>query len=1000
MPNSAPSIRKLYIKDTSFDNLMAHRIFNVLTISSRYDAFMLEEDGRIDEQLFNEYASLNLRYPPRFTQVYTEEGAFEELKEKKFELVIAMSDCDAMDIFDMAKRIKARYADIMIVVLTPFSRQISLRLASEDLSAIDYVFSWLGNSDLLLAIIKLLEDRMNVERDVASVGVQVLLVVEDSVRFYSSILPYLYKFVFNQSRSFMTEALNAHQQMLRMRGRPKILLARSYEEAWGIYQTYQENVLGIISDVNFPSAEGEKKNAGLRLCKRIKSIDPFLPYIIQSSESNNSEAAKQLNVAFISKHSQTLPQELRKQMLDNFGFGDFIFRDPETMREIGRAHRLKDLQELVMTMPDSSIRYHFSQNHISKWLYSRAMFPLAEFVRSLSLDSFSTLAETRKVLLDAILQYRKQRNRGVIATFRRDTFDRYSNFARLGSGSMGGKARGLAFLDTLIKRNESLEEIAPITLPKTLVLCTDIFDDFMEQNNLYTLALSHISDEEMLQHFRQAAFPAEYREDFKAFLAAIDFKPLAVRSSSLLEDSYYQPFAGIYSTYMIPSDKDNPDNMLDMLTDAIKSVYASVFYNDSKAYMAATANVIDNEKMGVVLQELVGMAHGTRYYPSLSGVGRSINFYPIGAEKPQDGVVNVALGLGKQVVDGGLSLRFSPKYPENVLQTSVLSIALKETQTSFYAVDLQSPHFSPTTQDSDSVILLDLKAAEEDGTLQPIVSTYDPNDELMRDGLHDRGRKVVTFAGVLKYKLFPLAPLLQKVLEIGQREMGHPVEIEFAANLAHPLNKEPATFYLLQVRPIVENREVMGEDLSAIPDQATIISADRVLGNGTVNDVYDFVYVKPSSFNPALNPQLVSEIDLLNARLTEEGRHYVLVGPGRWGSSDPWLGIPVRWTNISAAAAIVEAGLQSYRVDPSQGTHFFHNLTTFRVGYFTINPYLKDGFYDLAFLDAQPAVYESTYIRHVRFSRPIAIKMDGKRGKGVVLKPKSASADASKQREA
>ncbi len=983
-----PNIKQLYFKDTSFADLMKHRIYNVLMLSSRYDAFILEEDGRIEEQLFNEYASLNLRYPPRFTQVYTEAEAFEELEQIEFDLIIVMSDSDEKDIFSIAKHIKQRYSDIPIVVLTPFSREVSLRIGKEDLSAIDYVFSWLGNTDLLLAIIKLIEDKMNVQEDVESVGVQVLLFVEDSIRFYSSILPYLYKFIFQQSRSFMTEALNAHQQMLRMRGRPKILLARNYEEAWQIYTRYQNNILGIISDVSFTQHDKKNKHAGIALCRQIKGVDKLVPYILQSSEAENATEAEKLHVTFIDKNSKTLPQQLRQQMLDNFGFGDFIFRDPKTKLEVARAKNLKDLQHLVFQLPDATIVYHFSQNHVSKWLYSRAMFPLAEFIRTMTLDDFSNLTDARQALFDAIVQYRKVKNRGVVAVFQRDRFDQYSNFARIGSGSMGGKARGLAFLDALIKRNTSLEAFekynAQIALPKTVVICTDIFDEFMERNNLYPTALSPVSDEEMLQYFLKAEFPPQYKEDFLAFFEAIS-KPIAVRSSSMLEDSYYQPFAGVYSTYMIPYDS-NKENMVNMLINAIKAVYASVFYQNSKAYMTATSNVIDSEKMAIVLQEVVGNTYQNHYYPSFSGVARSINFYPINSEQPEDGVANVALGLGKQVVDGKLSLRFSPKHPEKILQTSDLSIALKETQTSFYALNLDPSSFYPSVDDTADLLTLDLNTAEEDGTLFPLISTYDPNDKIIRDGLHNGGRKLVTFAGILKYKQFPLAEILQTVLEIGQHEMGHPVEIEFAVKLNDKNEPEPSTFYLLQIRPIVENNEVVVEDLSALPESQTIIKSARVLGNGIIDDVHDFIYVKPGSFDPANSRQIAEELEQLNKKLQKEGRHYVLVGPGRWGSSDPWLGIPVKWAQISAARAIVEAGLENYRIDPSQGTHFFHNLTSFRIGYFTVNPYKEDGHYDLAYLEQQPAIYDGQFLRYVQFGKPIIIKMDGKKGIGVVMK--------------
>jgi CheY-like chemotaxis protein len=982
------NIRKLYFKDTSFADLMKHRIYNVLLVSSKYDAFILEEDGRIDEQIFNEYMALNLRYAPRFTLVETEAEAQVELERAKYELIITMSDSEGSDIIDIAKRIKANHEDIPIIVLTPFLREISLRLYTDDLSDIDYVFSWLGNSDLLLAIIKLLEDRMNVKEDVESVGVQILLFVEDSTRFASSVLPYLYKFVFNQSRSFMTEALNDHQQMLRMRGRPKILMARTYEEALAIFEQYSNNILGVISDVSFPRDGKTDKTAGIDLCKYIKQKNPFISYILESSENQNRAYAEELCVPYIDKNNEkTLPSRLKNYLLENFGFGDFIFRNPVTKKEIARASDLKELQRLVTELPDGTLTWHFSRNDVSKWLYSRAMFPLASFVEGLTVSDFESLDDVRQALFDAIVQYRKIKNRGIVAVFRRERFDRYSNLARIGSGSMGGKGRGLAFLDSLMKNYPELEDFEDqniqISIPKTVILCTDIFDEFMESNNLYPVALSDLPDEVIFEHFQKAKLPKSLLGDFVTFFNAIS-TPIAVRSSSLLEDSYYQPFAGIYSTYMIPYEKTSKTHMLYMLDCCIKAVYASVFYRESKLYMASTSSVIDSEKMAIVLQEVVGSNHNKRFYPSFSGVARSINFYPVEPERPEDGICNVALGLGKYVVDGGVSLRFSPFHPKNILQTSELDIALRETQTKFLAINLaDEKKFKITPDDTENLVELNVKEAEADGALRLIASTFDYNDRMLRDGIFEGGRKVITFSNILKHDAFPLAPILQKILNIGQNDMGYPVEIEFAVNLEE---KGINTFNLLQIRPIVENREVMQEDISSVDRNDTIIFSNHALGNGIVDNVYDIVYVKPENFDASKSREMAAEIEKINAQMSAAGLNYILSGPGRWGSSDPWLGIPVKWTHISAARLIIEAGLANYRIDPSQGTHFFHNLTSFRVGYFTVNAYNNDGYFDLDYLSTFPATYESNYIRHVRLPSPAVIKIDGKLGTGIVMK--------------
>jgi CheY-like chemotaxis protein len=986
------NIRRLYFKDTSFASLMKHRIYNVLLVSNKYDTFILEEDGRIDEQIFNEYVTLNLRYAPRFTLVETEADAQVELKNNKYDLVITMSDSEGHDIIDIAQRIKARHQDIPVVILTPFLRKVSLRLYTEDLSNIDYVFSWLGNSDLLLAIIKLLEDRMNVKEDVESVGVQILLFVEDSTRFASSALPYIYKIVFQQSRSFMAEALNDHQQMLRMRGRPKILMARTYEEALSVFEQYSNNILGVISDVSFMRNGETDVRAGIELCRHIRKKNPFISYILESSDNRNSAYAKELGVPYIDKGDEkTFPIRLKKHLLENFGFGDFVFINPATRQEISRAADLKDLQKQVLELPDDCLVWHFSRNDISKWLYSRAMFPLASFVEDLTIDDFDNLSEVRQALFDAIVQYRKIKNRGIVAVFRRDRFDRYSNFARIGSGSMGGKGRGLAFLDSLIKNYPELEDFeeqnVQITIPKTVMLCTDIFDEFMESNNLYPIALSDLPDEAILQHFLKAKLPRYLLGDFLTFFEAIS-APIAVRSSSLLEDSYYQPFAGIYTTYMIPYDNSSKTHMLYMLDNSIKAVYASVFYRESKQYMASTSNVIDSEKMAIVLQEVIGNEYNGRYYPSFSGVARSINFYPIAPECPEDGICNLAVGLGKYVVDGGMSLRFSPAYPKNALQINDLDISLRETQTKFLAIDMtKSKQFGISTNDRENLLELTIKDAEKDGTLKFVASTFDYNDRIMRDGMFEGGRKVITFANILKHDAFPLAAILQKVLKMGQNDMGYPVEIEFAVNM-EKTGKHFSTFNLLQIRPIVENKEVITEDISAIAASESIIATSHALGNGIIDDVCDIVYVKPESFDASKNGDIAVEIDKINAKMLADGCGYILIGPGRWGSSDPWLGIPVKWAHISAVRLIIESGLEHYRIEPSQGTHFFHNLTSFKVGYFTINPYNDDGYYDLDYISEFPVIYESQYIRHVRFPSPTIIKIDGKSGAGVVLKIK------------
>ena len=980
-----PDFKNLVFKDTSFANLMNKRIYNVLLIATKYDAFMLEDDGRVDEQIFNEYTSLSLRYPPRFTQVTTEEEALAELKDRNFELIICMPNMDNRDIFAAASEIKVHYPNIPIVVLTPFSKEVSKRIANEDLSAIDYVFSWLGNSELLLAIIKLIEDKMNAPDDTASVGVQIILLVEDSIRFYSSALPHLYKFVLEQSQMFAKEALNDHQRTLRMRGRPKIKLARNYEEAVRIFDQYRDNMLGIISDMSFMHNGVKDPYAGYKFGQYVRKTGLIIPFVLESSEASNHIYAKELNASFIDKNSKSYPQDLRKKIMQRFGFGDFVILNPQTKEEIMRIKDLKDLQKKVFQIPDDSLVYHLSRNHFSRFFYSRAMFPPAEVLKRVDVRDYKDMDEARKLIFDLIVQYRRMKNTGVVAVYQKDRFDEYSNFARIGDGSLGGKGRGLAFIGAMVKRYPKLEsDNFAVNIPKTVVICTDIFDEFMETNELYPVALGDADDETILRYFLRASLPSRLIEDLMAFFDVVK-SPIAVRSSSLLEDSHYQPFAGIYSTYMVPKIEEKYD-MLRTVSDAIKAVYASVFYKDSKAYMTATSNLIDQEKMAIVLQEVVGSRYNDHFYPTMSGVARSLNFYPIGNEKAEDGIANIALGLGKYIVDGGQTLRFSPRHPHSILQMSTMDFALRETQTRFYALDLKNMAEAFSVDDAFNLVKLGLKDADAEGSLKYIVSTYDPYDQIIRDGYYPGGRKILSFVNILQHDVFPLADTLDQILRIGQQEMGRPVEIEFAVNM-DPSDHTRATFYLLQIRPIVDNKEIMDEDLSLVKNEETILSSTSVLGHGIVGDVQDIIYVKTGAFNSSNNQLIAYEIEKMNRSFTDQEKGYVLVGPGRWGSSDSWLGIPVKWPHISNARVIVECGLENYRVDPSQGTHFFQNLTSFGVGYFTVNPFKGDGWFDEAFLNAQPAVEETEYLRHVHFDAPITIKMDGKKSLGVVLKP-------------
>lgn len=1010
------ALSQLYFKDTAFENLMQKRIFNVLLIASAYDAFMMEEDGRVEEQLYFEYTALNLSSPPRVTRALNSTEGIEIMKTKNFDLVIMMPGNDVSETFAGARRIRELYPEMPIIVLTPFSKEVSRRLSNEDFTGIDYVFSWLGNVDLLLAIIKLLEDKMNADNDINGVGVQMILLVEDSVRFYSSVLPIVYKFILKQSREFSTEALNEHEQMLRMRGRPKVMLARDYEEAIELYDRYSDHILGVISDVSFMREGKKDPKAGIRLARELRERDPYLPLIIESSENENAHDVSEVGGTFIDKNSKKFPVDLGKAIINNFGFGDFVIRNPESGEEIFRIKSLKDLQKNIFDIPAEALYWHASFNDISRWLYSRAMFPIAEVIKHHRFRDLKDAPQVRKLFFDLIVKYRKMKNRGVVAIFQKERFDRYSNFARIGQGSLGGKGRGLAFIDSIIKKNPVCDNFdgISITIPRTVVLCTDIFDEFMESNKLYPIALSDAPDEEILDHFLKGKLPRRIKDDLLALFEVVD-TPIAVRSSSLLEDSHYQPFAGIYSTYMVPKVSD-PEEMLRMVTSAIKGVYASVFYSDSKAYMTATSNVIDQEKMAVILQEVVGREVEGYYFPSFSGVGRSLNYYPLNDEKPEDGVAEVAVGLGKYIVDGGLALRFSPRHPENVLQTSELSLALRDTQTRMYALDMKGdaretsisgqkidkPASAPSlsVDDGYNVAKLRVQDVAEKGALKYMVSTFDFRDNVIRDSDFGEGRRVVTFNNVLKHKAYPLAESVDFMLTTGQEAMQRPVEIEFAGmigpdpKMIGPGEKHKGRLYWLQIRPIVDRKETVDEALMATPDEKLLLKSGTALGHGNIEGVNTVVYVRPEKFSSSNNSLIAREIEKINRGFLDREERYILIGPGRWGSSDTSLGIPVKWPAISAARLIVESSLPNYRIEPSQGTHFFQNLTSFGVAYFTIdtNARKKEGdpvtdLYDVEFLNSQPAVYESDFVRIVTFPTPLAIGVNGLKGTGVVVKP-------------
>lgn len=972
-----------------YGSLMQRRIRKILLICSTYDAYILEEDGRIEEQINKEYIDLNLSNPPSFTRVSSSVEALEMLRaDPGFDLVISMINVGDLDVFHFAKMLKQERPDIPVVLLANYSREIYRHLEGQDRSGIDYVFFWHGNTDLIMAIIKTIEDRMNADNDILGVGVQSILLVEDSIKYYSTYLPAVYKLVIQQSAEFLKEALNEQQMRLRKRARPKILLATNYTEAVELYERYKQNMLGVISDVGFvihknDPAETEKLDAGLDLCRMIRNDDPNMPFLLQSSQESMREEARALGVGFIVKYSKTLLLELADYISEEFVFGDFVFRDLETGAVIGRAKDLRDMQHLVMELPEEVLLYHSSRDRLSKWMFSRGLFSLGNTLKKVQSTHFDSTDELRRFIAGRIREYRILQGHGVVAKFDAENYSRYIWFARIGEGSLGGKARGLAFVNSMLQKYRFYDkyEGIRITLPRTVVIATDYFDEFIRDNGLQYVINSEISDDEILSEFVSSRLPEALVTDLRAYIRTVK-KPLAVRSSSKLEDSHFQPFAGIYSTYMIPH-TDNEDQMLRLLGKAVKSVYASVFFASSRAYILASSNLLSEEKMAVVIQEVCGTEDNGYFFPTISGVARSLNFYPIGDEKPEEGIVNLAFGLGKLVVEGGLTLRFSPRHPKNVLQLSTTELALRDTQREMYALDLKPEKFKTSIDDAVNIEKFEVNKVKHFRNMRYVASTWDMQNQRISDSNYEDGRRIITFAQILKFDTIPLAEILCDLLEMGQNEMRTPVELEFAVDMDVPYGTD-RTFSFLQIRPIVESQQNQSLDWSRVDTSGALVYAESALGLGAIEGVSDVIYVRAESFDSAHTQQIADEIAELNRHMRDQKRHYVLIGPGRWGSGDAWLGIPVKWTSISEARAIVECGLENFRVDPSQGTHFFQNLTSFGVGYLTINPFMGDGALDSARLDAMEAVSETRFIRHVRFPEPLYIYVDGRMNKGII----------------
>ncbi len=972
--------------------LMSHRIRRILLVCNNYDSYTLEEDGHIEAQIAEDYAALNLSNPPEIVRVETTFEALENVRGgERFDLVITMYNMGEVSVFDFASQLKSIAPDTPIVLLASFSREIYRRIQDHDTSAIDWFFCWNNSTDLIIAIIKLLEDRMNAEHDILEEGVRAILLIEDSVRYYSSYLPTLYRLVLRQNSDAISDTLNEKQQTMRKRSRPKILMASCYDDAVELYERYKQNILGVISDIGFvvhrdDAPEKEKLDAGIDLCHHIRKDNPTMPILMQSSQESMREVARELGVGFVLKTSKTLTHDLSEYIGREFGFGDFVVTDPNTGEELLRAKDLYGFEKIIKEISDSDFRRLSDKNYISRWLFARGLFSLGKQLRPLTIRDDSDLPEIRRLNLSIIHDFRIMQGVGVVAKFNPATYNDTIRFSRLGSGSLGGKGRGLAFLNHVLVKYDMYDkyEDVRITVPRTLVITTEYFDRFIIDNGLQYVINSDISDSEILSEFVASTLPQELTDALKVFIHKVR-KPLAVRSSSKLEDSYYQPFAGVYSTYMIPR-TENEDQQLRLLSKAIKSVYASIFYASSRSYITATANMISEEKMAIILQEICGSSDQGYFFPTLSGVARSVNFYPIGHEKAEDGIVKVAFGLGKAVVDGDLVLRFSPKYPKHVLQTSTIEQVMTETQKQMFALNLNPEKFKTSIDDAVNLEHLEISDCEKFRNLKYVVSTWDLENQRMVDSAYPTGPRFVTFAQMLKYKTFPLAEIVQDLLDIAAREMKCGVEIEFAADLDRGGDPDKLPkFQVLQIRPISVDSRNVDVDWDEIDTGGAMLKSESALGTGWIKGVHDVIYLKKEAFDTQKTTAMGRELTAINTRMRTEGKNYVLIGFGRWGSSIPSLGVPVQWSNISEAKVIVECSLEDFRVDPSQGTHFFQNLTSFNAGYINVDPYgNKDDVMDFTELDKLPAVEETEFIRHVRFDRELEICIDGRNSKAFI----------------
>jgi CheY-like chemotaxis protein len=975
-----------------FQNLMRHRIRDILLVSSLYDLYLFEEDGRFDELIRNEYKRLNLTHTPDFTRVSSGEEAIALAKdERRFDLILTTLHVEDMRTVRLAQEARKAGVTIPIVLLAYDSKELKDIKSQNYDEDFDRVFIWKGDFQLIVAIIKHLEDKMNIDHDTRLVGIQSILFIEDNIQDYSTLLPILYNELLNQSQRLLTEGINLSHKSLRTAARPKIILCRNYEEAWHYYENYREHILGVISDINFPRDGKPDKGAGIDFAKTARIRNPELPIMLQSLTDDYEEKARNLGFVFVRKSAPDLTIRLRKFMTEYFSFGDFIFRTPDGY-EVARAADLKSLKEQLQYVPEECIKYHAERNHFSNWLKARAEFWLAHKVRPRKVSDFPSVAELRQDLLKSFGAYTSYQHRGLITEFDKETFDPETSFTRIGGGSLGGKARGLGFVNMLVNNYDVREQFegVRISVPSAVVLGTEIFDRFLDENNLRKFALESADDAELTRKFIESGtFPQDLLGQLAAFLDLIR-TPLAVRSSSLLEDSQYHPFAGVYQTFMIPNNHTDLFMRLGQLVTAIKRVYASTFYRSARDYFKVTDYELEEEKMSVIIQKMVGMPHGTRFYPDFSGVVKSYNFYPVAPQKSTDGIASVALGLGKTIVDGGVTVRFCPKFPQHLLRSYSGRDVLRDNQSQFYALDLYAAPTDPSETSDRMVKSFKLDAAEEDGTLRHVASTYSQENDALYDGTSRQGIRIVSFAPVLRNKTIPLPNILELLMDMGSWGMGAPVEMEFATTMSVPPG-QPKNFALLQLRPLGLHKETDQYDLGNFAEEDLLCQSEQVMGHGITDYIRDIVVVDADRFERAKSWDAAHEVAQFNEKLLTQKQPYLLIGVGRWGSLDPWLGIPVKWDQISGAKIIIEAGFQDMEVDPSQGSHFFHNITSFRVSYFTVNSITRNGYVDWEWLRSRPAEEEKRYVRHIRLAKPIVAKINGHQNRGIILKPEAGS---------